>query len=83
MSEESLNRLRRARELVRDALRFVEESAGMVLVANDALRESLTREIQEIKLSLSVMNRELTVFSAIVNRRKPRKKAQGHRTGKS
>jgi hypothetical protein len=55
----------------------------MVLVANDALRESLTREIQEIKLSLSVMNRELTVFSAIVNRRKPRKKAQGHRTGKS
>jgi hypothetical protein len=77
MSEESLNRLQRAGELTRDALECVEQSTRIVLVTNDVLREALSREIRGIKLSLSLMSRELTALATIVNRRRPGMKAAG------
>jgi hypothetical protein len=74
MSQETFNHVRRAGELVHDALQCVEQTTRIGLVANDTLRESLLREIRGIKVSLSVMNRELTALAAIAHRRKPKRR---------
>jgi exosome complex RNA-binding protein Csl4 len=70
MWADSRNQLKAAAELVQRASRLLTECVKTDISADDTVREELTSEVLRIKLSLSIMRRDLTVITGMVNRRK-------------
>jgi len=71
MSEESLLYLKRAGTLVNDASAYVEQSSKTAPAADEDLRESILRELVDIKVSLLAINRQLTRVAATISRSDP------------
>ncbi len=70
MWADSRNQLKAAAELVQRASHLLTECVKTDISADDTVREELTSEVLRIKLSLSIMRRDLTVIAGMVNRRK-------------
>jgi hypothetical protein len=66
------NHLKTAAELVQQASDLLRDCSEMDVAASDALREKLIGEILRIKLTTSVMRRNLSLIVGAVNRRKHR-----------
>lgn len=73
MSEATLLCLKRAEALVNDASGYVELFNRSAPGPDDDLRESMVREVIDIKVALLAINRQLTEFATTVNRKAHRK----------
>jgi hypothetical protein len=59
--------------LLQKALGLLHERSEMETIASDALRERLISKVQKMRLTLSMLRRELTIVSGLVNRKHLRK----------
>jgi hypothetical protein len=63
--------LKTAADLVQQASDLLRDCSETKVAASDALREKLNAEILRIKLTTSLMRRDLTVIAGMVNWKRP------------
>ena len=71
MSQNCINQLKTASELSSQASDLVRDCSKTDINVSDTVRESMTDEIRKIRLTLSLMRRDLTVIAGMVNRKRP------------
>jgi hypothetical protein len=71
MSQECFNQLKTASQLSSQASDLVRDCSKTDIKVSDVVRENMTDEIRKIRLTLSLMRRDLTVIAGMVNRKRP------------
>jgi exosome complex RNA-binding protein Csl4 len=71
MSQNCFNQLETPSQLSSQASDLVRDCSKTDLKVGDIVRESMTDEIRKIRLTLSLMRRDLTVIAGMVNRKRP------------
>jgi exosome complex RNA-binding protein Csl4 len=71
MSQNCINQLKTASQLSSQASDIVRDCSKTDIKVSDIVRESMTDEIRKIRLTLSLMRRDLTVIAGMVNRKRP------------
>ena len=71
MSQNCFNQLKTASQLSSQASGLLCECSKIDIRVSDIVRESMTDEIRKIRLTLSLMRRDLTVIAGMVNRKRP------------
>jgi exosome complex RNA-binding protein Csl4 len=71
MSQNCFNQLKTVSQLSSQALDLIRDCSKTDIKVSDIVRESMTNEIRKIRLTLSLMRRDLTVIAGMVNRKRP------------
>jgi hypothetical protein len=69
MSQHCFDQLKTASQLSSQASDLVRDCSKTDIWASDTVRESMTGEILKIRLTLSLMRRDLTIIARMVNRK--------------
>lgn len=70
MSQNCFNQLKTASELSSQASDLLRDCSKTDIRVSDAARETMTDEIRKIKLTLSLMRRDLSLIARMVNRKR-------------
>ena len=71
MLQNCFNQLKTASQLSSQASDILRDCSKTDIRVSDIVRESVTDEIRKIRLTLSLMRRDLTVIAGMVNRKRP------------
>jgi hypothetical protein len=71
MSQDCFNQLKTASQLSSQASDLLRDCSKTDIRVSDAVREAMTGEILRIKLTLSLMRRDLSLITRMVNRKRP------------
>jgi hypothetical protein len=69
MSQNCFNQLKTASQLSSQASELLRDCSKTDIRASDIVRESMTGEILRIRLTLSLMRRDLSLIARMVNRK--------------
>jgi hypothetical protein len=69
MSQNCFNQLKTASQLSSQASDLIRNCSETDIKVSDIVRESMTDEIRKIRLTLSLMRRDLTLIARMVNRK--------------
>jgi hypothetical protein len=69
MSQNCFNQLKTASQLSSQASDLLRDCSKTEIRASDIVRESMTGEILKIRLTLSLMRRDLSLIARMVNRK--------------
>jgi hypothetical protein len=70
MSQNCFNQLKTASELSSQASDLLRDCSKTDIRVSDAAQETMTDEIRKIKLTLSLMRRDLSLIARMVNRKR-------------